>query len=261
MDLALFILTMLAIGAGVGIISAALGVGGGVLMVPMFMYLYPDMDINTAKGSSLIIIAVVAVYNTFKMNRGAMKNPYSFIAVISIGTLFGGYCGGKITTLLTNTQTTWIFIGFILFAAIRTFFLKERVVREDEVTKRTPVAMLIGALSGTVSGATGTGGGAIFVPCALWSGIVSNTRVVALSNAVMIAAATAGAIAHITAPSTLQADWTYGLANISFAPCIILGAIASAPLGRYINHNLSLNRRRIVMGSLLLIIALRVLMR
>ena len=261
MDLALFILTMLAIGAGVGIISASLGVGGGLLMVPILMHLYPDMGINTIKGSSLIVIAVVAVYNTLQMNRGSMKNSWSLISTIAAGSLLGGFFGGKITTLLSDEHTTWIFIGFVGFAALRTFFLKESVVHEEDVTRRNPLSFFIGVLSGGLAGATGTGGGALFVPCALWSGIVSNHRVVALSNAVMIASATAGAIAHLIASPNQDAEWTVGLSNISFAPGIILGAILCTPWGRRINQHLSFKRRRIVMGCLLLIITLRLLIR
>lgn len=261
MDLGLFILTMVLIGAGVGIISASLGVGGGLLMVPILMHFYPDMGINTIKGSSLIVIALVACYNTLRMNRGAMKNPASLIVTIAMGSLIGGFVGGRITTLLSEEQTRWIFIGFIFFAALRTFVLKEIVVSEEDVTRRNPLALCIGMLSGGVSGATGTGGGALFVPCSLWAGIVSNQRVVALSNAVMIASASAGAFAHVTAPATQDAPWTYGLTNISFAPGIVLGAVLCAPLGRRLNQHLSFRRRRIVMGGLLLIIGLRLFIR
>jgi uncharacterized protein len=261
MDLALFILTMLAIGAGVGIISAALGVGGGLLMVPALMHLYPDMGINTIKGSSLIIIAAVALYNTLRMNRGSMKNPWSLIATMATGSLLGGFMGGKITTWMDENTTRWVFIGFVLFAAIRTFFLREKEVPENEVVKRGPLAFCIGGISGGISGATGTGGGALFVPLSLWSGIVSNTRVVTLSNAVMVASASAGAVAHLTASPTQHAPWTYGMANISFAPGIILGAILFTPLGRKINQHLSFNRRRVVMGGLLLLIVMRMVMR
>ena len=99
------------------------------------------------------------------------------------------------------------------------------------------------------------------MPLSLWSGIVSNTRVVTLSNAVMVASASAGAVAHLTASPTQHAPWTYGMANISFAPGIILGAILFTPLGRKINQHLSFNRRRVVMGGLLLLIVMRMVMR
>jgi uncharacterized protein len=261
MELPLFILTMLAIGAGVGIISSALGVGGGLLMVPILAHLYPEIGINTIKGSSLIIIIAVAMYNTLRMNRGSMKNPFSLIAAIALGSLIGGFIGGKLTTLLSDEVSKWLFIFLVFLSALRTFFLKENVVHESEVVKNNPKSFGIGALAGGIAGATGTGGGALFVPLSLWSGIVSNKRAVALSNAIMITSASAAALAHILAPPSYEAPWTYGQANISFAPGIILGAILFSPVGRHINHHLSFKRRRVVMGILLLLITLRMLLR
>jgi uncharacterized membrane protein YfcA len=257
----LFIITMLAVGCGVGILSAALGIGGGILMVPAFLTLYPQMDIHTAKGSSMFIIIFVATYNALRMNRGDMRNPMKLINSIAIGSIIGGFIAGWLTAKLTDAYASWIFIALLLFAAARTFLLKEKEVTEDQVQKRTLTAATIGLLSGIVAGATGTGGGAVFVPFALMAGIVSNKRVVALSNAVMAVAAAAGTIAYLTAPKTTDMDWTIGLTNISLAPFVILGAVAAAPLGRKLNHHLSFNRRRIVMAFLLVLITIRLALR
>ena len=48
---------MLFLGVGVGLMSGALGLGGGILMVPAFLEFVPVMDPHTAKGTSLLIIA------------------------------------------------------------------------------------------------------------------------------------------------------------------------------------------------------------
>lgn len=252
---------MLAVGGGVGILSAALGIGGGILMVPAFLTLYPELDMHTARGSSMFIIMFVATYNAFRMNRGAMRNPMNLILGIAIGSVIGGYLGSWITAQLPDRIASWIFIALLFFAAIRTFFLKEKEVKEEDVRKRTQVAVLIGVLAGLVAGATGTGGGSIFVPFALMAGIVSNVRVVALSNAVMIAASASGVLASFTAAKTVDMSWTTGMVNVSFAPFVIIGAIAMAPVGRKLNGLLSFNRRRIVMGGLLLIITIRLIIR
>ncbi|MFP6583188.1 MAG: sulfite exporter TauE/SafE family protein [Candidatus Hydrogenedentota bacterium] len=261
MDTFVFIVTMLGLGASVGIVSAALGIGGGVLMVPALLFLYPIMDTNTAKGTSMLIIALVALNNAFLMNRGHMRNPTRFIAVIAIGAVIGGFLGAWTTSLLSDTGATWVFIGLLFFAGARSFLLKEPHVNEEEVLKRTQISVLVGLAAGFVAGATGTGGGAIFVPFALWAGIVSNKRVVALSNAIMVVSATAGTISNLLSPKSVDMAWTYGLVNISLAPLVIIGAVAAAPIGRKINHHLSFERRRFVMGALLLVITMRLIYR
>ena len=160
METLIFILTMLAVGAGVGLLSAALGVGGGILMVPAFLSLYPEMDIHTAKGSSMFVILFVATYNAIRMNRGHMRNPKELIGSIAIGSVIGGYFGVWITSKLNDAYASWVFIGLLFFAGARMFLLKEKIVTEEQVQKNTRISSLLGLFSGTVAGATGTGGGA-----------------------------------------------------------------------------------------------------
>ena len=261
MDPILFVLVILAVGAAVGVVSAALGIGGGVLMVPAFLYVFPDMDMNTAKGSSLLAIVFVAGFNSWRMNRGEMKSPWSVSAAIASGAIVGGFVGGWGTGLMSDTAVTWLFVSLLGFAAIRTLFLKPRVVHEEDVRQRQAAAAMIGLVSGLVAGATGTGGGAVLVPLVLWAGLVSNERVVALSNTVMAATAAAATVAHLASEQTMDTASTFGLVNASLAPVVVIAAIAAAPVGRWINAHLSLGRRRVVMGLLLFVIAARLIYR
>lgn len=261
MDTLLFIASLLAIGGGVGILSASLGIGGGVLMIPAFLLVFPDFDMNTAKGTSMMTIMFVAAYNSYRMNRGDTKNSWNLIGSIAIGSLAGGYMGGWITSLLNDTTVTFIFVSLLFFAGVRTFILKEVIVHEEDVRHRKVAAGLIGLAGGIVAGATGTGGGAIFVPLVLWAGLVTNARVVALSNTIMVLTSASGLVAHLLASATVDQYGTIGLVNVTVPPLVVLGAIISAPLGRKINTHLTFNRRRVVMGGLLLIIAVRLIYR
>ena len=54
---------------------------------------------------------------------------------------------------------------------------------------------------------------------------------------------------------------TLVLVTVSLAPVVVIAAIASAPLGRWINAHLTFERRRVVMGVLLLVIAARLIYR
>ncbi len=261
MNTAYFLVALLAVGAGVGIVSAALGIGGGTLMVPAFLAMFPQIDINTAKGSSLFAIMFVTAYQAWEARRAGIKTPWDVVAACALGSVAGGYAGGAVTALLPEDIVTWIFIALLLFAGIRTFFLKQRTVREDQVRKRQLISVGIGFVAGIVGGGTGTGGGLVLVPLALWAGIASNERVVALSNTVMVATSAAGALAHAMAEKTVDMPWTYGLVNVSLAPLVCIGAIAFTKPGRWINQQLSLPRRKAVMGTILVLIAIQLAMR
>ena len=95
MDILLPIAGMAMLGAGVGVVSAALGVGGGILMVPAFATFVAGVDMNTAKGSSLLVITFVAAVNSWRMNRGETKSPWDVIGLIALGSIAGGFLGAS----------------------------------------------------------------------------------------------------------------------------------------------------------------------
>lgn len=253
----LYVAGMLVLGLSVGLISAALGLGGGIFMVPAFIEFVPGMDPNTAKGTSLFIIIFVAAANTWRLNRNYDDWQLPLAGVLALGSIAGAYLSGWFTASLPPKAVLWIFIAFVGLAAARTFFLKPILVNAEDVRRRRAVAVLIGFATGAASGATGIGGGAVLVPLALWAGLVTNERVSALSNTVMVATCSAGALAHFLAEKTTQMDWTTGQVNVALAPLVFLGAQAAGPLGKWVNARLTFNRRKVVMGLVLLVIALR----
>ena len=256
-----FILEMMMLGLGVGVLAAGLGLGGGILMVPAFLSVIPGMDSHTAKGTSLFVIIFVAAYNAWQLNRGHTEKALRMTGCIAAGSMLGVYAGTWITSLLDDAAVSLIFAVFVVVMGTRTLFLEATPVRSEEVRPRYGVAVVIGLATGLVSGATGIGGGGIMVPLALMAGIVSNARVVALSNSVMVVTCIVGAIAHAQAPETFSRPWTVGQVYLAVAPMVILGALAGAPMGRMLNRHLTLKRRKWVMGILLLFIAARMLYR
>lgn len=261
LDTTLFTIQMLILGMGVGTLAAGLGLGGGILMVPAFITFVPGMDSHTAKGTSLFIVIFVAAYNAWQLNRGQKDKSYGLAATIALGSTFGAYAGTWITSLLSDGLVSLIFAVFVVVTGVRTLFLESKPVRPEDVRRNYTVAILIGIFMGLVSGATGVGGGGVLVPLALMAGIVSNARVVALSNLSMIATCIVGAFAHAMAPQTMDRPWVIGQVYLAATPALLLGSVAGAPIGRWLNHHLTLKRRRIVMGVLLLIIAARMLYR
>jgi len=256
-----FLLYVLLVGGGVGLISNALGLGGGIVMVPAFLTVVPAMDINTAKGSSLFIIVFVAAINTWRFWQYRPERSGRLAASLAAGSVAGGYAAGWATARMPEAAVTLLFIGLLFLLAARTFLLQPTVVRATEVRRRDAVAVAIGLATGVFSGATGTGGGAVFVPLALLAGIVSNDHVVALSNMVMVITCTAAALAHFLADRTTDLPWIYGQVDVALAPIVLVGAFATGPVGRRINRQLTLERRRLVMSILLTTIAIRLIAR
>lgn len=257
MDLTVYILGMLLLGTGVGIISGSLGLGGGIIMVPAFIAFIPDMDPHTAKGTSLFIIIFVALLNAWRQTRKWEARPWHLAAYLAAGSIVGGYLGSWITNLLSGQIVLGIFIVLLVVLAWRTFFIQPREVNEDSLQQRRIISVLIGLFAGFAGGATGTGGGSVLIPLALLAGIVSNNRAVGLSNMVMVATAIAGSIANLQTEAIYASEWTYGLIAFNLVPLIFIGSQIGSPIGRRLNTRLTLERRRVVMGVFILVITLR----
>ena len=88
-------------------------------------------------------------------------------------------------------------------------------------------------------------------------GIVTNERVVALSNTVMVATCTSAALCHALAERTTELPGTFGQVDVMLAPLVVVGAVAAGPAGRWLNARMSLRWRKAVMGVVLLLIAAR----
>ena len=261
MSLFLFIVGMLLVGGSVGLISAALGLGGGLVMVPAFIELIEGMDPHTAKGTSLAVIMFVAATNVWRLNRGHADRQWALAASLALGSIPGSWIGTWLTAHLPARAVLWVFIVFMGIAAVRTFLVDAKAVSEDEVRRRGLVAAGIGLLTGLAAGATGLGGGFVLVPLALICGIVSDKRVVALSNTVMTATCLAGAASHAFGPNTTGLPWTVGQLYLPVVTLVFVGAQLGAPLGKRINERMPLRTRKVTMGVLLLLISARLVYR
>ncbi len=248
---------MLFVGVGVGLLSSALGLGGGILMVPAFIEFVPGMDAHTAKGTSLFIIIFVSALNLWHLGRKEATLPWSEAGSIALGSIIGGYAGAFVTRYMSEDQVTWMFVAVVTFLSIRMLTQKALASNPSSEETRFGVGLSIGLLTGVISGMTGIGGGNIMVPLVILAGIISNDRVVLLSNMVMIATSAASTVAHLQASATTDLPFTFGQVNFALAPIVFLGAQFGVPVGKLVNSRLTPTRRRITMALLLLAIAAR----
>lgn len=106
------VLSLMVIGILAGILSGLVGVGGGVVMVPMLVLLLGFTQ-HQAQGTSLAVLVVpvtaVAVYNYYKGGH----IDWRYAAVIAMFFVVGGYFGSKIAIGLDQKVLKKVF-GFIL---------------------------------------------------------------------------------------------------------------------------------------------------
>ena len=89
MDKLTSLLAYLGVGLAVGILSALLGIGGGVLLVPALVYVW-SCEMHTAVGTSLVVIVLCSLAGAIRhFSFGNVDLPLA--AAISIGAVVGGF--------------------------------------------------------------------------------------------------------------------------------------------------------------------------
>tara|TARA_B110000285_G_C14929079_1_gene516484 strand:- start:44 stop:421 length:378 start_codon:yes stop_codon:yes gene_type:complete len=112
------------IGLSAGVLSGLVGVGGGILMVPMYV-LFLGLSQHNAQGLSLAVmlppVTFIAVYNYHK----AGEVDWKLALVVSAFFVIGGLFGSKIALKIDQLTLKRIFGGLMLIAAIKLMFFSK----------------------------------------------------------------------------------------------------------------------------------------
>lgn len=152
-----------------GLLSGILGIGGGIVFVPLLTYLTKeDFKINTGISSLAIVFVASASAVSYLVNGIEIS---SYVLYLIIGAVIGGYLGSRISKFITSKNLQRMFSVLLLFAAYRMYFGTNFSSRFEE---NILLYILIGILSGLGSGLLGIGGGIIRIPLLIFFGGIGN---------------------------------------------------------------------------------------
>jgi uncharacterized membrane protein YfcA len=181
------IIYLLIMGFLAGIISSYFGVGGGTVMIPFLSFIYPELDHHYYIASSLGIIFFNSMTNTYAFQKNS-KIDWKLILVISFFSIIFSAIGSKIALILSSKLLQIIFVLFIVFFILPSAFRKKKETELIELAsiRKKFFSVIIGILTGLISGLTGLGGGSINVPMMYRYLHVDFKLLSAYSNAIMI---------------------------------------------------------------------------
>jgi len=107
---------ILILGFVTGVFSGLLGVGGGVIMVPAFTYIF-HMSIQKAIGTSLAIIVPIALAGSLKHYMSGHVD-IRILGFFLITALIGGWIGASFVSVIPASLLKKIFAVFLIVVAI-----------------------------------------------------------------------------------------------------------------------------------------------
>jgi uncharacterized protein len=112
------ILILLGIGLVAGFLSGLIGIGGGIIIVPVLVY-FLHLGQREAQGTTLFMfllpIGVLSVYNYYKAGQVNFK----VAAIMACTFLIGGYMGSKTALTIDIKLVRQIFAVTIIAIGIK----------------------------------------------------------------------------------------------------------------------------------------------
>lgn len=250
-------------GAGAGILSGLLGVGGGTVIVPMLVFIFtslalPEQHImHIALGTSLATIIVTSI-SSARAHHRKQNVHWSVVRLIApgivIGTLFGAALAGELDTMVLKC----IFAVFMLLIATQ-MALNFTPAAHRQLPGKLGVASM-GGLIGIIASLVGIGGGSLSVPFLIYCNF--NARhAIGTSAAIGLPIAVAGATGFIITGLAEGNLPPYSLGYV-YLPAffgIALASMLTAPLGAYLAHRLPVAVLKKLFALLLYVVGLKML--
>lgn len=252
------VLVYLGLGAIAGTLAGLLGVGGGLVIVPVLawsfasMAMAPQVIMHVAIGTSLATIVVTSMSSVYAHHRrGAVLWP--LFRQLMPGIAIGALVGAAVADALATTELRLVFGVFELIVAAQMGFSLLPDAHRD-LPGRLGQA-LAGSVIGGISAIVGIGGGTMTVPYLVWCG-VNMRNAVATSAACGLPIAVAGATGFIISGwndsdvPTYASGYVYWPAFLG----IVIASALFAPFGSRLAHTLPVATLRRVFALLLFIL-------
>lgn len=257
------IAAFIALGVVVGFVAGLLGVGGGLIIVPVLIALFhargiaPGFEPQLALGTSLASILFTAASSVRAHHRhGAVD--WTVVRRIAPGIVAGTLGGALLAAHVPGRVLTLFFVVFLFYAATQMWLdFKPAAHRVLPGGVQTSLA---GGVIGLVSSWVGIGGGTLSVPYLLWHNVGLH-RAIATSAAIGFPIAAAGTVGYVAGGwnvSGLPAE-RLGFVYLPALAGIVAGSVLTAPLGARTAHRLPVRPLKRIFAVLLYGLAIRML--
>lgn len=256
-------LLYLGLGVVAGLLAGLLGVGGGIVIVPMLTFTFtylrfpPEHLHHLALGTSLATI-VFTSFASFRAHHGQGVVNWQVVRQVTPGILTGTLGGSWVAAHLSTGFLKGFFVCFTFYVALQ-MLLDIRPTPSRQLPGRG--AMFgVGTIIGAVSSLVGIGGGSLSVPFLVWCN-VSMYGAIGTSAAIGFPIALAGAVGYVANGLAAQGlpSHSLGFVYLPALAGIALASYLTAPLGAKLAHNLPVPKLKKAFACLLLATGLKML--
>ena len=258
-------LTLIVVGALAGVMAGLLGIGGGMLIVPVLAILLErqgisqDVLLQSAIGTALATIMFTSLSSMLAHHRrGAVQ--WKLFRKLTPGIIVGGLAGAAVADYMPGAVLHYVVATSVLLVAAQFAFAPRAAPAHRPLPGGAALATA-GSAIGALSTLIGIGGGSLTVPYLTWCSVPVK-QAIATAAAVGFPIAVAGTVGYIIGglnetglpPSSL------GYVVVPAFLGIVAASVLAAPLGARLAHRLSDVTLRRVFAAFLAVLGTRMLL-
>jgi len=251
------------VGAIGGILAGLLGIGGGLVIVPMLVFAFPLQGIgqenlmHLALGTSMASIIFTSISSFMAHNkRGSVLWPV--FKSITPGILVGAFLGTYVASAMSTNSLKGFFAVFLYYVAVQ--MLRGKKPKPSRQVPGSAGMFGVGSGIGIFSSLVGIGGGTLSVPFLVWCNVTVH-KAIGTAAAIGLPIALAGTAGYVingwNVPGT--PDYSLGFVYLPALLGIVCVSVLTAPFGVKLAHSLPVDKLKRVFAFLLLAVATKML--
>ena len=257
------ILAMAGTGVFAGLLAGLLGVGGGIVIVPVLFFLFQALGISAdtamvvATATSLATIVPTSI-SSIKAHHGKGNVDFDLLKAWAPFILLGVLVGSYLVTQVNGYYLT------ILFGVIATLSALNMLIgKKDAMFTSLPGKggqSIMASCIGLFSSMVGIGGGTLTVPTLTFCNYPAHKAVGTAAAVGLIISLPAALMLLVAGSAPADAPFgTFGLVNLVGFACIVPLTVVFAPIGASIANKLDAKVLKKVFAVVLIFTGLRML--
>ncbi len=253
----------LSTGAVAGFFAGLLGVGGGVVVVPVLTMIFAGQGfpanevLHLALGTSMATILFTSL-SSLRAHHAHQAVLWPVMRRLTPGILVGTLLGAQLAAWISSRSLSIFFVAFMLMVAFQMVAnLRPKPTRS--LPGRAGLGA-VGGLIGAVASLAAMGGGALTVPYLIWCNVRPH-QAIGTSAAVGLPIALGGTVGYVWngwGHPGLPAG-SLGFVYLPALAVILVASVMTAPLGARLAHRLPIKVLKRVFAGLLLILSAKML--
>jgi uncharacterized membrane protein YfcA len=252
------VLSALLVGLGFvgGFLSGLLGIGGGIVMVPLLLYVprllgVATLDLRHVAGITIVQVFAAALLG-YIVHRRRRATDARVVRWMGPGVVVGAALGGAASSYVTLTVLEAAFVVLALTAAPLLFMPPPA----DEIGEgpasdfSRPVALGSALGIGVLSGLVGVGGAFLVIPILIYFLGVPTRAAIGSSLGIVLASSLSGMAAKLAT----------GQIVVPWAAALCVGAVPGSWSGALVSRRVSARGLRLSLAVLVTLTAVRMLL-